>query len=192
MKPLRIVVAEDETLVAVSIISQLKELGHTVVGDATDGLEAVELCEKLRPDLVIMDINMPRMDGIQAARLIKDRAMVPVVVVSGYSEEGLIDGAAEAGVLSYLVKPVTKHNLAPAIEVALKNHAQLCQAREETQRLKQALEDRKLIERAKGILMDRHNLGEQEAMRKLQQMSSEKNRKMAEMAEMIIDASRLL
>lgn len=192
MKNLKIVVVEDETLIALSIISQLKELGHTVVGDATDGLEAIELCSKQQPDLVIMDINMPHMNGIQAANTIKSKFKIPVVIVSGYSEETLISEAANAGVFSYLVKPVTKQNLAPAIEVALKNHAEYHKVIEESERLKEALEERKLIERAKGILMDRKKLTEPEAMKTLQKMSCDRNVKLLNIAKEIINANELL
>jgi two-component system, response regulator PdtaR len=192
MKTLRIVVAEDETIVALSIISQLEELGHTVVDDATDGLDAIEKCSIQKPDLVIMDINMPRMNGIQAAKTIKEKFQIPVVIVSGYSDETLISEAANAGVFSYLIKPVTKQNLAPAIEVALKNHTEYHKVIEESDRLKKELEERKLIERAKGILMDRKKLSEPEAMKKLQKMSSEKNLKLINIAKEIINANELL
>jgi two-component system, response regulator PdtaR len=192
MKALRIVVAEDETIVALSIISQLEELGHAVVGDATDGLDAIEICSKQQPDLVVMDINMPRMNGIQAAKTIKERFQIPVVIVSGYSDETLISEAANAGVFSYLIKPVTKQNLAPAIEVALKNHTEYHKVIEESDRLKKELEERKLIERAKGILMDRKKLSEPEAMKKLQKMSSERNLKLINIAKEIINANELL
>ncbi|TCL76288.1 response regulator receiver and ANTAR domain protein [Hydrogenispora ethanolica] len=192
MKDLRIVVAEDETLVALSIIAQLKELGYQVVGDATDGGEAVELCEALRPDLVVMDISMPRVNGIQAAEIIKEKWLIPVVIVSGYSDENLIREAAAAGVFSYLIKPVTKQNLAPAIEVALRNHAAYCEAREESSRLREQLEERKLIERAKGILMEKQHLTEAEAMKKLQKLSNARNVKLAQLAREVIAANQLL
>lgn len=192
MKGLKILVAEDETIVALSVISQLKEIGYTVVGDASDGAEAVELCEKYHPDLVLMDINMPRLNGIQAARIIKERYQIPVVIVSGYSDEQLIKDATDAGVFNYLIKPVTKQNLAPAIEVALKNHSEYYKISEESNRLKVALEERKLIERAKGIIMSQKNLSEQEAMRRLQLLSNNKNIKLAEVAKEIIAADELL
>jgi response regulator NasT len=192
MKDLKIVIAEDETLVAMSIISQLQELGYQVVGDATDGLEAVELCEKLRPDLMIMDINMPRLNGIQAAKIIRERFQTPVVIVSGYSDENLIAEAAEAGVFNYLIKPVTKQNLAPAIEVALKNHSNYCQAREESNTLRKMLEERKLIERAKGILMDKNQINEAQAMKKLQKLSNDRNVKLIDTAKEVIAANELL
>jgi Response regulator with putative antiterminator output domain len=191
MKQLRIIVAEDETLVALSIISQLKEIGHIVVGDATDGVEVIELCGKLKPDMVLMDINMPRMDGIQAAKEIKNKYQIPVVIVSGYSDENLIEDAAEAGVFSYLVKPVTKKNLAPAIEVALQNHLEYSRVNEESNYFKKSLDERKLIERAKGILMKQKNLTEDEAMKKLQKLSNNKNQRMAEVAKEIISADKL-
>ena len=190
MKGLKIVVAEDETLVALSIIAQLKELGYQVVGDATDGVEAVELCGQLHPDLVVMDINMPRLNGIEAAKLIKEKWQIPVVIVSGYSDEQLIKDATEAGVISYLIKPVTKQNLAPAIEVAVKNYDDFSAAREETNRLRQMLEERKLLERAKGILMAKINITEAQAMKRLQKLSNDRNVRLAEIAKEIINAEK--
>lgn len=190
MKSLKIVVAEDETLVALSIIAQLKELGYQVIGDATDGIEAVELCGRLQPDLVVMDINMPRLNGIEAAKSIKEKWQIPVVIVSGYSDEKLIKDATEAGVISYLIKPVTKHNLAPAIEVAVKNYGDFSAAREETNRLRKMLEERKLLERAKGILMAKVNITEAQAMKRLQKLSNDRNVRLAEIAKEIINAEK--
>ncbi|HBE80508.1 MAG TPA: response regulator [Firmicutes bacterium] len=190
MKGLKIVVAEDETLVALSIIAQLKELEYQVIGDATDGVEAVELCRQLHPDLVVMDINMPRLNGIEAAKLIKEKWQIPVVIVSGYSDEQLIKDATAAGVISYLIKPVTKHNLAPAIEVAVKNYGDFSAAREETNRLRQMLEERKLLERAKGILMVKINITEAQAMKRLQKLSNDRNVRVAEIAKEIINADK--
>jgi AmiR/NasT family two-component response regulator len=190
MKDLKIVVAEDETLVALSIIAQLKELEYQVIGDATDGVEAVELCGQLHPDLVVMDINMPRLNGIEAAKLIKEKWQIPVVIVSGYSDEKLIKEATEAGVISYLIKPVTKQNLAPAIEVAVKNYGDFSAAREETNRLRKMLEERKLLERAKGILMAKINITEAQAMKRLQKLSNDRNVRVAEIAKEIINADK--
>jgi AmiR/NasT family two-component response regulator len=191
MKGLKIIVAEDETLVALSIIAQLKELEYQVVGDATDGIEAVKLCGRLQPDLMIMDINMPRLNGIQAAKIIKEKWQVPVIIVSGYSDENLIKEATEAGVLSYLVKPVTKKNLAPAIEITFKNHSEFTAARQETVRLQQKLEERKIMECAKGILMEKNHLTEIQAMKKLQRLSNDRNVKLVEIAREIIAANKL-
>ena len=191
MAELRIIVAEDESIATLGLICQLQELGYSVVGDATDGLEAVALCGKLKPDLVLMDINMPRMDGIQSARIIKDKYDIPVIIISGYSEESLVKEAAEAGVFTYLVKPVTKFNLGPAIEVALRNHQSLCRMAEETNQLRQDLADRKLIERAKGILMRQMGLSEEESMKRLQKMSNERNVKLTAVAREIIAADSL-
>ncbi len=190
MKSLKIIVAEDETLVALSIIAQLKELGYQVIGDATDGIEAIELCGRLQPDLVVMDINMPRLNGIEAAKSIKEKWQIPVVIVSGYSDEKLIKDATEAGVISYLIKPVTKQNLAPAIEVAVKNYGDFSAAREETNRLRKMLEERKLLERAKGILMAKVNITEAQAMKRLQKLSNDRNVRLAEIAKEIINAEK--
>lgn len=190
MKELKIIVAEDETLVALSIIAQLRELKYQVIGDARDGVEAIELCGRLQPDLVVMDINMPRLNGIEAAKIIKEKWQIPVVIVSGYSDEKLIEDATEVGVISYLIKPVTKQNLAPAIEVAVKNYGEFSAAREETNRLRQMLEERKLLERAKGILMAKVNITEVQAMKRLQKLSNDRNVRLTEIAREIINADK--
>lgn len=192
MKDLKVLVAEDEAIVAMSLTSQLHEIGLTVAGVAADGVEAVDLCQKIKPDLVIMDINMPRLSGIHAAWMIKERYQIPVVIVSGYSDEILIKEAMEAGVLNYLVKPVTKYNLAPAIEIALKNYHQFFEMNEETNRLKRRLEERKTIEKAKGLLMQHKRITEFEAMKRLQQLSNNKNVKLVEVAKEVIAAYQLL
>lgn len=190
MKELKIIVAEDETLVALSIIAQLRELKYQVIGDARDGVEAIELCGRLQPDLVVMDINMPRLNGIEAAKIIQEKWQIPVVIVSGYSDEKLIEDATEVGVISYLIKPVTKQNLAPAIEVAIKNYGEFSAAREETNRLRQMLEERKLLERAKGILMAKVNITEVQAMKRLQKLSNDRNVRLTEIAREIINADK--
>lgn len=190
MKELKIIVAEDETLVALSIIAQLRELKYQVIGDARDGVEAIELCGRLQPDLVVMDINMPRLNGIEAAKIIQEKWQIPVVIVSGYSDEKLIEDATEVGVISYLIKPVTKQNLAPAIEVAVKNYGEFSAAREETNRLRQMLEERKLLERAKGILMAKVNITEVQAMKRLQKLSNDRNVRLTEIAREIINADK--
>ena len=192
MKDLKVLLAEDETIVALSLTSQLSEIGCHVVARAMDGVETVELCDKLQPDLVIMDINMPRLSGIHAARLIKEKYRIPVVIVSGYSDEALIKDAMEAGVFNYLVKPVTKYNLAPAIEIALKNFHEFNKMNQEANQLKKSLEERKIIEKAKGLLMHQKKITELEAMKRLQQLSSKKNVKLADVAKEVIAACQLL
>lgn len=187
MKNLRILVAEDESIVALDLISQLQELGHDVVGDVADGLEAVELCGKLKPDLVLMDINMPRLNGIKAAWAVKERYGIPVIIVSGYSDQDLIQDAATAGVSNYLVKPVTTRNLAPAIELTLHNFTKLAKTSAENDLLKKTLEERKLVEKAKGIVMQQKQLSEAEAMKTLQRLCNNKNVKLVEMAKEIIN-----
>ncbi|HHV62770.1 MAG TPA: response regulator [Firmicutes bacterium] len=192
MGTLRVLIAEDESLVAMGIRAQLESLGYEVVGEAADGAEAVSLCERVRPDVVIMDINMPRMDGVEAARAISERCPTPVVILTGYSDRELVERAADAGVFAYLVKPVDEHDLGPAIEVALARFDEERRLAAEARSAREALEARKLVERAKGILMDRLGLGEAEAMRLLQKKSRDQNKKLVDMARQIIEADKIL
>ncbi|NPV52012.1 MAG: response regulator [Firmicutes bacterium] len=179
---LKVLVAEDESLVAMGLKSALKRLGHEVIGQAFDGLEAVEMSKRLQPELVLMDINMPKLDGIEAAKLINEHNPIPVIIISGYSQADLISRATEAGVYGYLVKPVDKTDLAPAIDVAFGRF-------EETLRFKRSLEERKLIERAKGVLMDKRGLRENEAMKYLERQSQNTNEKLAIVAKKILEGN---
>jgi response regulator NasT len=145
-----------------------------------------------KPDLIIMDINMDDMDGIEAIRRVNDQMLIPSIIVTGYCEDDLVKRATDAGVFAYLVKPVDADDLKSAIEVAMARFEELKQLKEELQGLEQALEARKYVERAKGILMDRQNLKEAEAMRRLQEMSMKSNKRMVEVANEIIEADRLL
>jgi response regulator NasT len=153
MSTLRVLIAEDEGFVAAGLQAQLKALGHQVVGLARDGQEAVALAEALLPDLVIMDIRLPRLDGLEAARRILQGCRVPIIFVSAYSNVALAQDASAVGGLAYLVKPVNQHDLLPAIEVALGRFREAEGLRQSVQQLEQAIELRKRFEQAKGILM---------------------------------------
>jgi response regulator NasT len=173
--PLRIAVADDEADMREYFQKFLPVLGHTVVAAASTGKELVALCREQKPDLVITDIRMPDMDGIDAAvALFADRA-VPVILVSAYHSSDLIARAEADHILAYLVKPIKQADLEPAIALAMRRFQQFEQLRKEAADLKQALADRKIIERAKGILMKRAGLDEQDAFRRLQKLASEKN-----------------
>ena len=191
-RPAGVLVVEDDEATRRCLCDQLTTLGFKVAGALTSGEEAVEQVERIRPSLVIMDIKMPGMDGIEAARLVSQRHPCPVIIVTGHSQEELMDDAAGAGVFAYLTKPVTRAALQPAIKLALARYGEFRALSEGIDNLKEALETRKLVERAKGILMKRCNVGEDEAFRMLQAHSQRENRKLKDIAEMVISASKLM
>jgi response regulator NasT len=192
MESLRILIADDESIRLLSLRAQLTTLGHVVVGEASTGEEAVALAASVRPDLAILDIRMPVMDGIQAAEQITRVRPIPIILLTAYSEAQLVERAAEANISAYLMKPVSEEDLLPAIALALTRFRQFQALRQEVVDLREALEARKLIERAKGILMRRLDLGEEEAFQRLQRQSQITNRKLAQVAEAIIMADQLL
>jgi response regulator NasT len=187
-RSLRIAVADDELDMRDYFRKILPLLGHVVVAAAENGRELVEQCRALRPDLVITDIKMPDMDGIDAAVQIYRDHPIPVILVSAYHDAEFIHRAEADHILAYLVKPIKQADLEPAIAIALRRFEQFQELRKESADLKQALEDRKVIERAKGILMKKAKLGENEAFRRLQKLASDKNKKLIEIAQMILTA----
>lgn len=191
-KPLKILLAEDDFLVLMGLKSNVEQLGHHVVGEATNGQRAVELAKELKPDLIIIDINMPILDGIEAIKEINKEFFIPSIIVSGYHDDKLINRATEEGVLYYLLKPIDIKELRIAIKISLSRFEEIKELQHNLQDTKQALEARKYIERAKGILMDRQNLKEHEAMKHLQKMSRDKNKKIVEIAKELIHADSLL
>ena len=160
-----------------------------MVGEAVNGQKAVELAKKYRPDLVIMDVKMPNMDGITAAKLISAEKLAPVLLLTAFSQKEIVEKAKESGVLAYLVKPVKEANLFPAIEIALSRFGEMQELEKELEDLKHSLETRKILDRAKGILMDAHHLNESEAFRRIQQYSMAKRISIREVAEAIIHAA---
>lgn len=186
MKRTRILIADDESIILMDLREMLTNLGYLVVGEASDGQSAVNMARELKPDLVIMDIKMPGMDGIEAAKILTEEKIAPVLLLTAYSQQDLIERAREAGVIGYLVKPFRESNLAPAIEVTLARFEEFRAVQKEVEDLKEALETRKLVDRAKGILMDTQGLTEQEAFRRIQKMSMNTRRPMKEIAEAII------
>ena len=186
MKRTRILIADDESLILMDLREMLTSLGYLVVGEANDGRSAVNMARELRPDLVIMDIKMPDMDGIEAAQVLTAEKIAPVLLLTAYSQQELIDRAKEAGVVGYLVKPFRESNLAPAIEITLSRFQEFQAVQKEVEDLKDALETRKIVDRAKGILMDSQGLTEQDAFRRIQKMSMNTRRPMKEIAEAII------
>jgi len=189
---LRIAIADDEPDMREYFQKILPTLGHTVVSAAATGKELVQHCGKHLPDLVISDIKMPDMDGIDAAVEIYQQHAVPVILVSAYHDASLIERAESDHILAYLVKPIKQADLEPAIGLAMRRFAQFQSLRKEATDLRQALADRKIIERAKGVLMKRASLDEQDAFRRLQKLASEKNRKLVDIASMIVTADEAL
>ena len=191
-RSLRIAVADDEPDMRDYYKTILPRLGHEVVAVAETGAQLVELCRQTNPDLVITDIRMPDMDGIDAATAIHEVRPLPVILVSGYHDAELIARAEADHILAYLIKPIKQVDLIPTIALAMRRFEQFEQLRRESDGYRQALEDRKVIERAKGILMKRSSLAEDEAFRRLQKLASEKNLKLIELARMLTTADELL
>jgi response regulator NasT len=187
----RIIIADDESLIRMDLREMLTNLGYLVVGEVGDGRSAVNLARELRPDIVIMDIKMPDMDGIEAARILTEERVAPVLLLSAYSQQDLVTRAREAGVAGYLVKPFRESDLTPAIEVALARFSEFRALEREVGNLSEALETRKLVERAKGILMDTQGLSEEEAFRRIQKMSMNNRKPMKAVAEAIILAHQV-
>lgn len=184
----RVVVAEDESLIRLDIVETLRDNGFDVVGEAGDGEEAVRLVEELRPDLVVMDVKMPKLDGISAAEQINGSGNIaPVVLLTAFSQRELVERAAEAGALAYVVKPFTPADLIPAIEIALSRFQQLVTLENEVTDLAERFETRKLVDRAKGILNDKMGLSEPEAFRWIQKASMDRRLTMQDVAKTIID-----
>jgi len=185
----RLIIADDESLVRTDLREALTELGYLVVGEVGDGQSAVNMARELEPDVVVMDIKMPGLDGIDAARILTQEKIAPVVLLSAYSQSDLIERASEAGVVGYLVKPFRETDLPPAIELAKARFGEFRALEQEVDNLAEALETRKKVERAKGILMDKQSLSESEAFRRIQKMSMNTRRPMKEVAEAIILAN---
>lgn len=171
--------------------SQLESLGHTVLGVADNGYVAVDLAKRLLPDLIVMDIKMPGMDGLSAAAAINQERLTPVIILTGYSDHESVQRASELGVYAYLSKPVDLRELIPSIEITMNRFREEMKLRQERIKLKGELQGRKLIEQAKGILMRRLHCSEEEAMRKLRKASRDQNVKMTEVANQIILAEKI-
>jgi len=185
----RILLAEDEAIERVDLHELLVALGYVVVGEASDGQMAVNLARELKPDITIMDIEMPEMDGIDAARILSAEKICPVLLLTAYSQRDLVERARDAGVMGYLVKPFRESEVTPAIEVALARYDEQQQLDGEVTDLRDKFETRKLIDRAKGILMDSKGLSEAEAFRRIQKMSMNTRRTMKEIAQAIVITS---
>jgi response regulator NasT len=184
---MKVLIAEDETLIRLDLKGMLENAGLEVCGEAKNGVEAVELAATTAPDVAVLDVKMPRLDGIEAARKILDKRPMPIVLVSAFTEQSLVRRAAEAGVYGYLAKPFREEDLLPAIATARARFDQLAAVREEAESLSEALAARKLIERAKGLLMESQGLNEQDAFARLRRASQVSGRPMRVIAEAIIE-----
>lgn len=186
MKRLRMFIADDESIIRIDLREMLSEMGHEVVGEATTGKEAVWKILELDPDLVFLDIKMPIMDGLEALSKINEQKLYPVIILTAFSEKDLIEKAVKLGAKAYIVKPFRSAVLEPAIQLALAYFNELKVLQEENATLKETLELSKLINKAKGLLMEHEKLSEQEAFRKIQKLSMDRNKKMREVAEAVI------
>lgn len=191
MERTRIIIADDESLIRMDLREMLTNLGYLVVGEVGDGRSAVNLARELRPDIVLMDIKMPDMDGIEAAKILTEERISPVLLLSAFSQQELVQRAQQAGVAGYLVKPFRESDLAPAIEVSLARFSEFRAVEREVGDLQEALETRKAVDRAKGILMDTQGLSETEAFRKIQKMSMDNRKSMRTVADAIILAHQV-
>ncbi len=190
MERARVIIADDESVIRVDLREMLTTLGYLVVGEAGDGQSAVNLARELKPDVVIMDIKMPNLDGIEAAKILTQEKIAPVLLLTAYSQRDLVDRAKEAGVVGYLVKPFREQEIVPAIDIALARFQEFRELEKEVGDLKETLETRKVVDRAKGLLMDQQHLTEAEAFRKIQKMSMNTRKPMKEIAEAIILAQQ--
>lgn len=189
---LRIAIAEDEAELLIDLEETLREFGHQVVATANNGRQLVDRCRESQPDLVITDIKMPDMDGLEAAALICRDMPLPFVILSAYHDPEFVERAMKQQVLAYLIKPLNEESLKTAIVLAVRRFKEFQALQQQSDNLQQALEDRKTIERAKGILMMRADLSEPDAFRRLQLLSSQKNKKMIDIARMIVEAEEAM
>jgi two-component system, response regulator PdtaR len=183
---LRVVVAEDEGLIRMDVVATLQEAGYQVVGEAADGEEAIKLATELEPDLVVMDIKMPKLDGISAAEKISE-LKIPVVLLTAFSQSDLVARAADAGAMAYVTKPFKPSDLLPAIQIALSRHEELTSLEAEIADLSDRLETRKLMDRAKGLLQSKMKLSEPDAFRWIQKASMDRRLTMAQVAKAVIE-----
>lgn len=185
--PRRVLIAEDEALIRLDLAEMLREEGYEVIGEAGDGQEAVELAESLRPDLVIMDVKMPRRDGIDAASEIASKRIAPIVILTAFSQRELVERARDAGAMAYLVKPFSITDLVPAIEVAVSRFSEIAALENEVATLGDRLETRKLVERAKGLLQSKHQMTEPEAFKWIQRAAMDRRTTMKRVAEVVLE-----
>lgn len=189
--PTRIILAEDDSVIRMDLREELQRQGYLVVGDVGDGQSAINLARELRPDLIIMDIRMPELDGIEAARVLTSERLAPVVLLTAFSDDELIERAREAGVVNYVTKPWRQSDLKPAIEIALARFQEFREMESQVKTLEDQLATRKVVEKAKGMLMEKYKLTEHEAFRRIQKLSMNNRKSMREVAEAILLAEEV-
>lgn len=188
----RVIIGDDESLIRMDLREMLEEAGHTVVGEAADGVEALELTRREKPDIILLDIKMPRLDGIHAAKMIGHEQLAPVLLLTAYSQQDVVDKAKNSGVLGYLVKPVSPINLYPAIEIAVAQFKRQQEVSQQLVEMNERMETRKSVEKAKGYLMELYHISENEAYRRLQQYSMKNRKSLKDVADAVIASAKRL
>ena len=186
---MRVLIVDDESLIRMDLRDIIESCGHEVVAEGTNGVEALELCKKHKPDIILMDVKMPELDGIEAARQIGFHPEAPVVLLTSYNQQDLIDKARDSGVYGYLIKPVREEQLVPSLEMALGRYKSDAQLREKMAELEQSLEDRKIIQKGTGILMELYSISEAEAYNRIRTLSMNKQISIIETCNLIIKQS---
>lgn len=186
----RVVIGDDESIIRMDLSEMLEDAGHTVVGEAADGVEALELARREKPDIVLLDIKMPRLDGIHAAKMIGHENIAPVLLLTAYSQQDVVNKAKDSGVLGYLVKPISPTNLFPAIEIAISQFKRQQEVSKQISEMNEQMETRKAVDRAKGYIMDLYHVSEQEAYRRLQQYSMKNRKSLRAVAEAVITSAQ--
>ena len=186
---MRVLIVDDESLIRMDLRDIIESCGHEVVAEGTNGVEALALCKKHKPDIILMDVKMPELDGIEAARQIGFHHEAPVVLLTSYSQQDLIDKARDSGVYGYLIKPVREEQLVPTLEMALGRYKSDAQLREKMAELEQSLEDRKIIQKGTGILMELYSISEVEAYNRIRTLSMNKQISIIETCNLIIEQS---
>lgn len=182
----RIVIADDEALICIDLREMLEEAGHEVVGVGSDGVEALDLVKEKKPDLVILDVKMPRLDGLQAAKMIAHDNLAPVVLLTAFGDEDMIEKAKKSMVFGYVMKPVEERTLFPAIQIAVSQYRQKRDMVDRVKDMERELAARKIVDRAKGLLMDYYHITEQDAYRRMQQTSMKRGLPIAEVAQRVV------
>ena len=191
-KSLRILIVEDETVIRTSFAMMVEDMGHQVVGEAANGVQALEMVDACSPELILLDVNLPEINGLKVLETIQANYDIPCIIITGYYSHEFLDRAKKAGAFGYLIKPIEERQLQAGIEVTWQRYLEYQNSVAEQKRLRVALEERKIIERAKGVLMRCKGLSEEEAMRALQKMSRDNNQKIAKVARLIINADKIL
>lgn len=188
----KVLVAEDELITRMDLVEIIRNAGHQVVGEAADGFDCIELCRKHQPDLVIMDIKMPILDGIKASKIILEECLAGcIVLLTAYNDKEYVEEAKKVGVMNYLIKPIDEKSIIPAIEVALSRYEEMKSIKNEMEKLEKKLEDRKTIERAKGIIMKREKISEEQAYQLLRSMSMKKRCSLGKLADIIVQTENI-